>query len=114
MPPLYDSKIAVVISPTISLMTDQVCKLTELGVKATFLGSAQKEDVSGSIKNGDYHIVYSTPESFYNKSNGQPRDIFLELSRQKKLSFLAIDDAYLISCWKYFRYSSTSIRMYWK
>jgi len=70
MPPLNDSKIAVVILPTISLMTNQVYKHTELGVKATFLGSAQKEDVSGSIKNGNYYIVYTTPESFYNKSNG--------------------------------------------
>ena len=52
MPPLNDSKIAVVILPTISLMTNQVYKHTELGVKATFLGSAQR-DVSGSIKNGD-------------------------------------------------------------
>jgi len=39
MPPLYDGNTALVISPTISLMTDQVNKLVG---KAIFLGSAQK------------------------------------------------------------------------
>jgi len=54
VPPLYDGKTAIVISPTISLMTDQVNKLIGRGVKATFLGSAQKEQVDQPISNGEF------------------------------------------------------------
>ena len=42
-PPLHDGKTAVVITPTISLMTDQVRKLSSKGLSATLLASTQKE-----------------------------------------------------------------------
>ena len=103
IPPLHDGKTAVVISPTISLMTDQVNKLTDKGISATFLGSAQKGDVTPAILNGEYRIVYTTPESFYNSANQQPREIFLNLFRDSKLSMVAIDEAHLIISWKTFR-----------
>ena len=40
-PAIYTGKLAIVISPTISLMMDQVKKLTEKGLPCTFVGSAQ-------------------------------------------------------------------------
>lgn len=40
-PPLYQQKKAIIVSPTISLMQDQVTNLTSKGIKATYLGSAQ-------------------------------------------------------------------------
>jgi len=88
-----------VISPTISLMTDQVNKLQEKGIKATLLGSAQKE-VELPICSGEFQVVYTTPESFYNKFNKRPREMFLT---QRKLSMVAIDEALLIFSWKNFR-----------
>ena len=100
VPPLYDGKTAIVISPTISLMTDQVNKLIGRGVKATFLGSAQKEQVDQPISNGEFQVVYTTPDS---KVNKQPREMFFSLSREKKLSLVAIDEAHLIFSWKTFR-----------
>jgi len=69
IPPLHDGKTAVVISPTISLMTDQVNKLTNRGISATFLGSAQKDDITPAILNGEYKIVFTTSESFYISSS---------------------------------------------
>jgi superfamily II DNA helicase RecQ len=46
---------AIVISPLISLMNDQVMKLSELGIKACLLGTAQKDanvyEVMGSVYN---------------------------------------------------------------
>ena len=41
VPPVYENKKAVVITPTISLMQDQVYKLNQLGIPSFFLGSAQ-------------------------------------------------------------------------
>ena len=56
---------ANIISPTISLMTDQVSKLTARGISATLIGSAQKdEDVMQKIATGWkvqfqlYHILH--------------------------------------------------------
>ena len=40
-PPVYENKKAVVITPTISLMQDQVYKLNQLGIPSVFLGSAE-------------------------------------------------------------------------
>ena len=56
IPPLHDGKTAVVIPPTISLLTDQVNKLTNRGISATFLGSAQKDDITLAILNGEYKL----------------------------------------------------------
>ena len=40
-PPVYMNKKAIIVTPTISLMQDQVAKLNCLGLKAVYLGSAQ-------------------------------------------------------------------------
>ena len=40
-PAIYTGKLAIVVSPTISLMMDQVKKLMEKGLPCTFVGSAQ-------------------------------------------------------------------------
>ena len=40
-PPVYLNKKAVIITPTISLMTDQVHKLNGMDIPSAFLGSAQ-------------------------------------------------------------------------
>ena len=75
IPPLHDGKTAVVITPTISLMTDQVRKLSSKGLSATFLGSAQKQkNVLQEVETGKYQLVFTTPESFYNKQRRKPID----------------------------------------
>lgn len=103
IPPIHDGKTAVVISPTISLMTDQVSKLSNKGIPVTFLGSAQKdmESVMQEVKNGKYRVVYSTPEFFYDK--GVPRQLFVDMVNENKVSLLAVDEAHLIVTWESFR-----------
>ena len=39
-PPVFENKKAIVVTPTISLMQDQVANLEEKGIKAVYLGSA--------------------------------------------------------------------------
>lgn len=48
--------------------------------------------------------MYTTPESFFDKRKKYPRDMFLKLSSEGKVSLLAIDEAHLISSWKSFRF----------
>ena len=85
IPPLYDGKTTIVISPTISLMLNQVSKLTEKHIPATLLGSAQPNDVYSSIENGDYRLVYTTPETFFDKLKEEPKQMFQEMSSEGKL-----------------------------
>ena len=81
IPPLHDGKTAVVITPTISLMTDQVRKLSSKGLSATFLGSAQKQkNVLQEVETGKYQLVFTTPESFYSKQRRKPIDVFLNMA----------------------------------
>ena len=103
LPPLYDGRTAIVISPTISLMTDQVSKLSKKGIPATLLGSAQKEDVMPQVENGHYRIVFTTPETFYETVTQVPKEPFLKMARDGKLSVVAVDEAHLISSWQSFR-----------
>ena len=105
LPPLYSNKTTIVISPTISLMTDQVGKLSRKGISATFLGSAQKEDVMPRVRSGSFHLVYTTPESFFDFSTKQPKQVFLDLASEGKLSLIAVDEAHLVNSWKSFRYT---------
>ena len=64
-PPVYENKKAIIIAPTISLMQDQVHKLTELGIPSVFLGSAQlgkSLEVQALMPDSKQLIVFVTPE----------------------------------------------------
>ena len=103
IPPVYKKKTAIVITPTISLMTDQVSKLLKRGIPATFLGSAQTHDVMSQVQAGEFQVVYTTPETFYDKVTQKPRQEFVRLAHQGRLAVIAIDEAHLIFTWKSFR-----------
>lgn len=85
-------------------MADQVAKLTQKGIPATLLGSAQKSDVSKEIKEGQYRLIFTTPESLYNRVTQTPQRLFVELAESGMLCLLAIDEAHLLESWKTFRY----------
>lgn len=85
-------------------MTDQVKKLSDRGIKATFLGTAQAgKDVILKVAKGDFSLVFTTPESFLNKSMNQPKEVFMQMEKEHKLCLVAIDEAHLIVSWKDFR-----------
>jgi superfamily II DNA helicase RecQ len=90
IPPLYNGKTAIIISPTISLMSDQVTKLNNKGIPATLLGSAQKEDVMTKLH--QFRLVFTTPESFFDRRNKKPHDTFLKMASKDQLTLLAIDE----------------------
>ncbi len=87
---------AVVISPLISLMKDQVDSLVESGIEATFINSTLSqgdilERLEG-MRNGAYRLVYVAPERLGTA-------YFTRGLQQCKVSLVAIDEAHCISQW---------------
>ena len=88
--------LAVVVSPLISLMKDQVDALTECGVPAAFLNSSltanERQRVTDRLSRGELKLLYIAPERLCSEQTRQ----FLQ---QQQVSFFAIDEAHCISSW---------------
>jgi len=88
--------LAVVVSPLISLMKDQVDALTGCGVPAAFINStqssAERSAALSKLRKGELKLLYVAPERL-------TADGFLDLLRQSNVSFFAIDEAHCISMW---------------
>ena len=87
---------AVVISPLISLMKDQVDAAKENGIAAAYINSSldadQMSDVIRRLKGNKIKLLYIAPERF-----AMPQ--FVEMLRDLPLSLFAIDEAHCISEW---------------
>ena len=99
MKPLQKGKsIAIVISPLVSLMEDQVGFLKSIGIMAEFVGDDQKdEDAKKMVEQGKCQIVYGSPEAFLSSKRWRAMlssDIYRE-----RLRLVAIDEAHCISHW---------------
>ena len=102
LPGLITNKITIVLTPTISLMKDQCKKLDARGISATYLGSSQTDPhVMEKVMKGDFSIVYSTPEKFF-----ECKRKFNDLSSLGRVGLIAVDEAHLAMSWKSFRYVS--------
>ena len=91
--------LAVVISPLISLMKDQVDTLVGNGVPAALynssLTSAEKALVAAGLREGRYRLLYVSPERLV----GEGSDGFFTLLESCDVSFIAVDEAHCISQW---------------
>ena len=105
LPPLVTRKTALVVTPTISLMTDQVAKLESKGISATFLGTAQVDkNIMQKVAEGIFLVVFTTPETMIERSTGHPRRLFVKMAEEGKFCMIAVDEAHLIQSWQNFRY----------
>lgn len=88
--------IAIVVSPLISLMKDQVDGLCECGVRAARIDSSlhprQREAVMWEIDEGSLRILYVSPERMLS-------DGFLDFLKKRKVSLIAVDEAHCVSMW---------------
>ena len=102
-PALVTKKATIVITPTLSLMSDQCSALQVRGIRATYLGSTQKDsDVERRVCDGEYDIIYTTPEKFFGKSIHMS-DFFSDLISGGNVGLIAVDEAHLVYSWKTFR-----------
>ncbi|MEG0859663.1 MAG: DNA helicase RecQ [Pseudomonas sp.] len=96
VPALLRPGLAVVVSPLIALMEDQVATLDELGVAAASLNSTlsaeQQRELAGRIRRGEVKMLYLAPERLV-----QPR--MLDFLRTLDIALFAIDEAHCVSQW---------------
>ena len=62
--------IAIVISPLVALMSDQVKKLRQRGISAINLATAKSSEEKTKLRDGQYSIIYATPESLLKSGTG--------------------------------------------
>ncbi len=96
VPALLRAGCAIVVSPLIALMQDQVEALRQLGVRAEFLNSTLDGEASARIErellDGRLDLLYVAPERLLT-----PR--FLSLLDRSRIALFAIDEAHCVSQW---------------
>ncbi|GAB4030599.1 DNA helicase RecQ [Spirosoma gilvum] len=96
LPAIVNDGTAVVISPLIALMKNQVDQLNAFGINAQFLNStlskAEMNKVKKDTLNGSLKLLYIAPESLTKEEN-------LDFLKKANISFVAIDEAHCISEW---------------
>ena len=96
LPAMVLDGLAIVISPLIALMKNQVDSLNAYGIQARFLNSTlSKAEITSLRKdcvNGTVKLLYVAPESLNKDEN-------ISFLQKVKISFVAIDEAHCISEW---------------
>src|SRR5262245_10869852 len=95
-PAAHLRRLAVVVSPLIALMKDQVDGLRQAGVPAAVLNSSQtpaeRASVMRAVAGGGIQLLYLAPERLV-------MDGFLERLQRAQPAFFAVDEAHCISQW---------------
>ncbi|MBE7523264.1 MAG: DNA helicase RecQ [Burkholderiales bacterium] len=96
VPALLRDGCALVVSPLIALMTDQVAALTQLGVRAAFLNSTLDARAAAAteraFEHGELDLLYVAPERLLTPG-------CLDLVGRARVALFAIDEAHCVSQW---------------
>ena len=96
LPAVMSERTAVVISPLIALMQDQVTQLSQMGIPAAVLNSSLSNEeqtrVMRQAREGAYRLLYLSPERLQ-------RGDTLAWLQHVPIAFFAIDEAHCISEW---------------
>ncbi|MEM6396304.1 MAG: DNA helicase RecQ [Bacteroidota bacterium] len=87
---------AIVLSPLIALMKDQVDGLRAGGIKAAYINSsmdsAERQATEAAYESGSLDLLYVSPEKLLS-------DGFFSFLRRSQISLFAVDEAHCISAW---------------
>ncbi|HSG92672.1 MAG TPA: RecQ family ATP-dependent DNA helicase, partial [Methylotenera sp.] len=100
LPALLRDGVAIIVSPLIALMQDQVDTLQQLGVSAAFLNSSlEAQDantISDQLMQGNLKILYVAPERLL---TGNFQYLLEQLDHRVGIALFAIDEAHCVSQW---------------
>lgn len=98
VPAMMRSGIAIVITPLIALMKDQVQNLESRGIKALCVNAGMgRREVELTLNNaayGDFKFLYVSPERLTTR-------VFQNYVREMNVNFIVVDEAHCISQWGY-------------
>ncbi|BDD08489.1 ATP-dependent DNA helicase RecQ [Fulvitalea axinellae] len=96
MPALMKEGVAIVVSPLIALMQDQVTGLRANGVAAGYINSSQSAqdhfNIQKACEEGKLKLLYVSPEKLLTRP-------FYDFMKRIKISLFAIDEAHCVSFW---------------
>ncbi len=96
IPALHRCGVAIIVSPLISLMKDQVDALNANGVRAAYYNSSLKAEearqVLARLHNDGLDLIYVAPERLMSAA-------FIERLRDIPLALIAVDEAHCVSQW---------------
>ncbi len=96
IPAIASEGLAIVVSPLIALMNDQVNALKTIGVSARTIHSnislEEKRAINEEIESGTLKLLYVSPEKLISPN-------FLQYLNTRPISLIAIDEAHCVSVW---------------
>ncbi|KAK9835381.1 hypothetical protein WJX81_006168 [Elliptochloris bilobata] len=98
LPPVQRGAVALVVTPLIALMQDQVANMRKKGVAAALLCStlsaAERKAVLASLQAGEFRLLYVTPELL---ASGWFLEVLCGMAERGLLTLIAVDEAHCIS-----------------
>ena len=98
VPAMIREGVAIVVTPLIALMKDQVQNLNDKGIKALCVNAGMsRREVDLTLNNaayGDFKFLYVSPERLGTQ-------LFRQYVREMNVSFIVVDEAHCISQWGY-------------